>query len=174
MTKLYFGHPVSVYNTAEENELLKIIKREFPDHDILNPNQKCHQEGYKKYRDISLPKNLLENSNLRDKRGMNYYFLEVLPRVQDGIFLPFEDGMFGAGVYGEAEFIKDRNGGQIYEIGIDSAETGIYLARMGMDKRTMLSVDETRERVYGDDKNDFVDKLKAALSTGITVNWINN
>ncbi|MBT7706090.1 hypothetical protein HN747_01445, partial [archaeon] len=71
------------------------------------------------------------------------------------------------------EFIKEANGGQIYEIGIDCVGTGIYVARMKLDERRMLSVDETRERVYGDHKDDFAKKLDAALSSGITVNWIN-
>jgi|APSaa5957512622_1039677.scaffolds.fasta_scaffold101085_1 hypothetical protein len=171
--KLYFGHPVNVYGTKAEQGLLEIVAREFPNHNILNPNQPCHQEGYKKYRELSIPQDVLEKSNLTDKRGMNYYFLEVLPGVQDGAFLSFEDGMFGAGVYGESEFIKEANGGQIYEIGIDCVGTGIYVARMKLDERRMLSVDETRERVYGDHKDDFAKKLDAALSSGITVNWIN-
>jgi hypothetical protein len=60
-----------------------------------------------------------------------------------GIFLPFEDGMFGAGVYGEAEFIVDDSK-LIYEI--DFAGN---IERMFLDSTRKLSVPETRERVYG-------------------------
>jgi len=100
--KIYFGHPITIYNTTKESELIERIQKMFGWFEVENPNQKHHQEGYKRYKD-------------KGERGMNYFFQKVLPNMEAGIFLPFEDGMFGSEVYEEAEFIY-KNGKQIHEI----------------------------------------------------------
>jgi len=93
--RLYFGHPVNAYDTELEKSLLKTISDIFPQWHIENPNQKHHADGYKHYVDSG-------------QRGMEYYYREVLPECHGGIFLPFRDGKFGAGVFGEAKFLADR------------------------------------------------------------------
>jgi hypothetical protein len=127
--KIYFGHSVNVYGTPDEERLIKIIEEYFPQFEVENPNQLHHQEGYQRWRGIT--------------KGMDYYFKEVLPQMESGIFLPFEDGMLGAGVYGEAEFIAN-DGKLIYEIDFVG-----NIERMFLDSTRKLSVSETRERVYG-------------------------
>lgn len=127
--KMYFGHPVNVYNTHQEVQLVDIIKRAFPQYAIENPNQLRHQQGYQRFKK--------EQGN-----GMQYYFTQVLPNMAAGIFLPFEDDMFGAGVYGEAKFLAEHNK-PIWEISFDG---GISILKLS-DSRA-LSIEETRKRVY--------------------------
>ena len=127
---IYFGHPVNFYNTDKEEELVAIIEEEMPGYDIENPNQPKHQEGYQSFK--------------REKgNGMKYYFEEVLPDMDAGIFLSFEDKMFGAGVYGEAENIFHQ-GKPIFEI-----TTKGSINPMTLDRSRFLSIEDTRKRVYG-------------------------
>ena len=129
MNNIYFAHPVNTYNTELETELLDIIAEHFPDYDIENPNQKKHEEGYQAFK--------------RDHgSGMEYYFTQVLPNMDAGIFLPFEDGMFGAGVYKEAQWLQDH-GKPLYEINSAGTITDLVLS-----EERKLSVQETRSRVY--------------------------
>lgn len=125
---IYFGHPVSVYDIPLERELVKIIERELPIFQVENPNQPHHQEGYQRY--------------TKQGRGMDYFFQEVLPATAAGVFLAFEDGKFGAGVFGEAKFLHEQ-GKPIYEITLDGVVTGLEL-----DDSRALTVEETRKRVY--------------------------
>ena len=95
LKRLYFGHPINTYNTDLESELLRRISRVFPDWEIENPNQKCHQEGYAHW-------------NKTTGNGMNYFTERVLPSCHGGIFLPFRDGSWGTGVFKEAKFYTDK------------------------------------------------------------------
>ncbi len=128
---IYFGHPVNFYNTEKESELIQKIQLEFPGAEIENPNQVKHQEGYKRYKGKDGKGN-----------GMDYFFKEVLPPMTKGVFLPFEDGKFGAGVFKEANFM-DESGKLIYEISLEG-----IIKVMEIDLSRALSVEETRERVY--------------------------
>ena len=74
---------------------------------------------------------------------MNYYFDVVLPEMKAGIFLPFQDGMFGVGVFGEAEFLK-KQGKLLWLIDWDKNISRIRK----LDSSKKLSVEETCERVY--------------------------
>jgi hypothetical protein len=127
--KIYFGHPIDTYNTAKECILIECIEKYFPEYDIENPNQFHHQQNYYKYK--------LEKGN-----GMLYYFSEVLPKMMAGVFLPFKDDMFGAGVYGEANFLYQQNK-PIFEIN----RKGI-IKTLILDSKRSLSIEETRKRVY--------------------------
>jgi len=95
LKRLYFGHPVNTYNTDLESQLLQRISESFPDWEIENPNQKCHQEGYAHWKETT-------------GNGMDYFTKQVLPSCQGGVFLPFRDGAWGAGVYKEAKFYADQ------------------------------------------------------------------
>ncbi|MBT4322201.1 hypothetical protein HOD53_03380 [Candidatus Woesearchaeota archaeon] len=130
MAKMYFGHPVNTYGTEQESELVEKIKKVFPGHEVENPNQPHHEEGY-------------QARKSRGERGRDYYFKDVLPNMDAGTFLPFEDDMLGAGVYGEAEFLADA-GKPIYEISI-----GGVITRLELDESRRLSVEETRKRIRG-------------------------
>lgn len=128
---LYFGHPVNTYNTELERALLKEINEKFRSVDIENPNQPHHQENYRRWKE--------EFGN-----GMNYYYQRVLPNCWGGIFLPFRNGDWGAGVYGEAEFFfklkcliwKIEDTGENFEI--------TPITRLNLEKK--LSIEETRVR----------------------------
>jgi len=130
--RIYFGHPVNFYNTEKESELIQKIQTRFPGAEIENPNHVKHQEGYKRYKGEDGKGN-----------GMDYFFKEVLPPMIKGVFLPFEDGKFGAGVFKEANFMAE-SGKLIYEISLEGV-----ISEMKIDSSRMLSVEETRERVYG-------------------------
>lgn len=131
--RIYFGHPISFYDIPKEDELVKCLEREFPSLAVENPNQPQHQAGYKRFQETK-------------GRGMLYFFEEVLPAMAAGAFLTFEDGKFGAGVWGEAEFLHQQ-GKPIYEMNIEGR-----IATMTLDVSRMLSVDETRSRVYDKDR----------------------
>ena len=127
---VYFGHPINFYNTAKEAELIEIIQKEFPGFDIENPNQTHHTRNYLEWK--------------KEKgSGMAYFFDIVLPGCEKGVFMSFEDGMFGAGVFGEAEAMQ-RMERPIYELNV----RGIIIPML-IDYSRKLSIEETRERVYG-------------------------
>lgn len=126
--RLYFGHPVNVYNTELERSLLWVIRENFPSWEIENPNQQKHDEGYARYKK--------ESGN-----GMEYFFKKVLPECGVGVFLPFRDLKYGAGVFKEAEFLAKRNF-PIWEITED-----FLLVRVELKNMKVLSVEETRVRV---------------------------
>lgn len=127
--RIYFGHPVNFYNTEKEKELIERIKKAFPGTEIENPNQPHHKKGYQRYK-----------KGAGD--GMDYFFKEVLPLCQKGVFMSFEDGNFGAGVFGEAELMK-ASGKLIHEINLEG-----IIKNMILDYSRALSVEETRKRVY--------------------------
>lgn len=131
---VYFGHPVNFYNTPDESRLVERIQAYFPNGQIENPNQPKHDEGYKKWK-------------LEKGSGMKYFFEEVLPQMEVGVFLPFEDGFFGAGVYGEAEHLNKVLGRKIFEISLEGK-----VRSMSLDPARCLSVEETRKRIYGEKK----------------------
>jgi len=126
--RLYFGHPINVYSTALEAALLARIAAAFPDWEVENPNQKKHDEGYERYK-------------RETGRPMDYYTIEVLPSCHGGVFLPFRDGAWGAGVYKEAEAIAAR-GCPIWTITADGDVRATDLAKV-----RVLTVPETRERI---------------------------
>ena len=128
---LYFGHPVNVYGTSLEEGLLAEIGEAFAGWDILNPSGPEHEEGYQRYK-------------REGKRGMQYFFQEVLPNCEGGIFLPFLDGMFGKGVAGEAEWLLERNK-PVWTISV-ARECSITRQLLFPENR-ILSVEETRERI---------------------------
>ena len=71
---------------------------------------------------------------------MLYYYQEVLPLCQAGIFLPFRDGKWGAGVFGEAEFFL-KKGQLVYQITHLGAVTPI----IDLEEIHPISIAETRQ-----------------------------
>ena len=130
--KIYFGHPVNVYDTKLESNLLKMIESYFPEYEIENPNQPHHAKGYQEWKE-------------QTGKGMDYYFKKVLPSCIAGVFLPFRDGAWGIGVFGEAKFLAD-NRHRIWTInhrGIISLAT--------LEKVQVLSIVETVARIRTSD-----------------------
>lgn len=111
-----------MYDTKLENFLLDIIREEFPTWEIENPNQKHHDAGYK-------------------RAGMTYFFREVLPHCDGGIFLSFRDGTWSAGVFAEAERLQAL-GCPIWEI---DHLGNLWTANL--DRIPVLSVEETRHHI---------------------------
>ena len=69
---------------------------------------------------------------------------QCLPKCSAGAFVPFADGKWGAGVFGEAKFLKDR-GCPIFQFGgLRFGATRISIRTM---KKNLLSIEETRERI---------------------------
>src|SRR3989344_7621915 len=129
MAKIYFGHPINTYDSDLEKDLLAKIQKTFPGWWIINPNQEHHQKAYQEWKD-------------KYGSGMNYYYEEVLPWCNSGIFLPFRDGKWGAGVFGEAQFLDQKNK-PIYQITHD-----MIILRIGnLSRIPALSVEETRIRI---------------------------
>ena len=107
--KIYFAHPVNIYNTAIENAFIALITHELCNGDpmaiemaIENPNQPHHQVGYTNFAQR------LKESGLNHK-GMNYFFEEVLPYCAGCVAVPFLDSRFGLGVAGELRWFVERN-----------------------------------------------------------------
>ncbi len=126
---MYFGHPINFYNTPKEADLVRIIEARFPEYALENPNQRHHQQGYVDWK-------------AQKGNGMQYYFQIVLPKMDAGIFLCFEDRMFGFGVFGEAEFIAQR-GNPIWEIDVEG-----NITTMRLDTNRLLTIEETKKRIY--------------------------
>ena len=128
--RIYFGHPINTYNSELEQSLIIAIERYFSaqEHQIENPNQACHQEGYQRYRE-------------QQGNGMQYFTCEVLPQMNVGVFLAFEDGALGSGVWKEAIFLQQQ-GSTIYEIDREG-----NIAELDLDESRKLSVEETRLQV---------------------------
>ena len=131
MRRLYFGHPINVYDTPLEWHLIGAIvaSTEFLGWEIENPNQPKHEAGYK-------------------RTGMSYYFEAVLPTCRGGVFLPFRDGRWGQGVFGEMKWFHDH-GHPIWQI----THLGhVDRLRTLPAPATILSVEETRARIRTADR----------------------
>lgn len=139
--RVYFGHPINTYNTELEKFLLQKISEAFQGWEIENPNQPHHQEGYQYWKETT-------------GNGMDYFYKEVLPYCQAGIFLPFRDGKWGAGVFGEAKFIEKARLPldciwRIWRITTDGAITLIE----NIKSVPVLSIEETRQRIRDENGN---------------------
>ncbi|MCK9351277.1 MAG: hypothetical protein WCT49_04445 [Candidatus Paceibacterota bacterium] len=128
MKKLYFAHPINTYGTELEKELLVKITDAFPDWEIENPNQEKYRLGYEAW--------VKEHG-----RGMEYFYRQVLPGCAGCIVLPFRDGMWGAGVFGEARRFNEC----ACPLWIITFDGNIKTA--GIDPSLALSVKETVERI---------------------------
>ena len=128
MQRMYFGRPINTYDEPISTRLIQKILEEFPGWEIEDPNQPCHQDGYKEY-------------VKRTGKGMDYYYIEVLPNCDGGVFLPFPDGSWGAGVYGEASFLQAHHR-PVYQITPSGIITPAELSRV-----RALTIDETRARI---------------------------
>lgn len=127
--KIYFGHPINIYNTELESRLLVQISDYFPGWFIENPNKPEHQEGYGRWKE-------------QYGNGMDYYYAVVLPTCSAGIFLPFRDGKWGAGVFGEAQFLHKINH-PIFQITWNGEITIVG----DLGNIPVLSIEETRKRI---------------------------
>src|SRR5437879_2125387 len=130
--KLYFAHPVNVYGTPLEDDLIAAIGR-LLDCEVECPNQPHHAEGYQ-------------------HAGMSYFYDEILPGCDGCVVLPFPDGKLGRGVAGEAKWFLER-GLPVHIVGtiplICARDLTEFEAEhlLSLDSLLVLSVDETRQRI---------------------------
>ncbi len=157
--KLYVGRPINLYlfekDKIKDKEFIKFVRKEFPNYDIEDPNQKKHSKGYLKYKS----KIGEEYLGRQITSGMDYYFFEVLPFVDAGLFLPFRDGMFGKGVFTEALNLHS-NGKKIFEANFNWEDSKDLISfPLKIDYKRCLTIEETRSRIYTD--GDFKKGLKS-------------
>jgi hypothetical protein len=127
---LYFGHPVNTYGTSLENRLIQLILERFEGAIIENPNMPEHQKGYEEWK-------------ATHDNGMAYFTEIVLPRCIGGVFLPFRDGAWGAGVHKEALWFAAR-GLPVWSIDTD----GVIIHFLPSDSNLkVLTPEETRLRI---------------------------
>jgi len=95
MKFLYFGHSRLFYDTDEEKKALVIIRENFPNHRILNPNTQKHQDGCRKI--------------MKEQPGTEMeYFINLTKMCEIGIFLPKSRRMWTPGSATEAKrMMKD-------------------------------------------------------------------
>ncbi|MBI2122361.1 MAG: hypothetical protein HYT98_04550 [Candidatus Sungbacteria bacterium] len=130
--KLYFGQPLAAYNSKTVERLLPVIQSNFPGWHIENPNQPKHDEGVKRWQ-------------AKTGNAMDYYFQEILPTMSGGIFLPFPDGAWSAGAYGEAVRLEEL-GMPLLKVTPNGAIEQTTTEKMRLWDGGVLSVRQTRER----------------------------
>ncbi|HEY4486660.1 MAG TPA: hypothetical protein VJB70_02925 [Candidatus Paceibacterota bacterium] len=155
--RLYFAHPVNVYDTELERNIVAYLEKAFDpgpegiSWEIENPNQPHHQVGYADW------KKRLENDPTK-QGGMSYYFDVVLPECHGCVALSFLDGKFGMGVAGEVKFFVDR-GLPVFEVrsgpscgsptftmwSFNGKEKELFAM---LDPSLVLSIEETRARTW--------------------------
>lgn len=99
-SSFYFAHPINVYNTPLEDDIVSLITQRLPGTVVENPNQLHHRKGYEEWKKRS--------EDARTGAGMGYFFEVVLPACNGCVALPFLDGKVGAGVAGEIAFFIKR------------------------------------------------------------------
>lgn len=94
MKYLYFGHSRMLYGTKEEKLAFKLLKKLFPDYEIIDPSLEEHQ------------------INCRKTLGVNYkpgkeigYFLKLTDLAEFGCFLQYYPKTWSAGSATEVRYM---------------------------------------------------------------------
>ena len=121
--RIYYAHSLSLYGTEQEKRDVKLL--EDLGFEVENPNQKCHQEGYKAYT-LKFP----------DQSPM-IYFTDLVLTCDALAFRAFVDFKIGGGVFKEAMAAK-KAGKPVIELptllpyrGMERKETVQYLQELG-------------------------------------------
>ncbi len=130
---MYFAHPINVYGTPLEADLVAALAARFPEWEIVNPGSPEIQGAFQVHWDAH-----------RDRTEMNYFYDVLLPTCQGGVLLAFRDLRIGAGAFGETVWLRQRRF-PTWEIFPDRA----IIALSDLDGRRRLSIDETRARIAG-------------------------
>lgn len=93
--KLYFAHPVNVYNTPIENAMLALLAHCFPEDKIINPNTPEGQKAYTEAKAAS-------GGTHADHKGMDVFY-KMLESLDGCVSMPFLDCRMGLGVAGETQ-----------------------------------------------------------------------
>jgi len=133
--RLYFGHPINAYGTPLQKELIARIEAAFPGWELFSPDAPEHDAAYQEYAKTRVDAD-------GKPTGMGYFFEVVLPKCRGGVFLPFRDGMFGKGVFGEAAWLHERKF-PVWEI----TPAGLIVPLAHLDPARCLTREATRERI---------------------------
>jgi hypothetical protein len=87
---IYYAHCICIYDTEQEKRDIAIIKRLFPNVEILNPNNPEVPEHYK-------------------RKGMEYFRELIQEKCSILIFRALPNGRIPAGVAKEIEYAKEYN-----------------------------------------------------------------
>lgn len=128
--KIYFAHPINTYETPVDEKCIQIIKDNLGEQ-IINPSDKLIQKTFGEYR-IAHPDTYME------------FFKELVSSCDTIVYLPFKDGMVGAGIWYEVKNVFE-NGGKIYEIDLPTDSVSEVDFPYVDGKR--LSVEDTRIRI---------------------------
>ena len=97
--RIYFAHPIPQYNSQYERLCQEQISKEFPDSEIVNPNDPAYSRGYK----------------LSGSRGMEYWH-QLAESCDILVAVPFtQNRKHGSGVYSEMVHMT-RLGKPVYEL----------------------------------------------------------
>lgn len=93
--RIYFAHPVSVYNTPLEDAMLVLTAHCFPEGEIVNPNTPEYQRAYSEAKAAS-------GGTHADHKGMDIFY-KMLESLDGCVSMPFLDRKMGLGVAGETQ-----------------------------------------------------------------------
>lgn len=136
MRKVYFAHPVSSYGTLEERWILDKLRHSSYLGEIVNPAAPEHQG------EAARIKRLHPDSAEASKAAMAY-FLGLAFGCTACVYLPFPDGMIGAGIAAEVDTFLARKA-RVFEVQIDDGNVFWLAATEALDERRCLGVEETR------------------------------
>jgi len=141
--KLYFAHPINTYaentrgtpNENLERDLLALIAKKFPHHEIVNPSDSVHADKVAELRKDDPKVNVMP------------YFTDLVASCDDLVGYPFGDDMWGAGMWAEGDVILGKGGFAWVIHPTDRRIT--FVPDIPAEMR--LSVDETRARIRNPD-----------------------
>lgn len=130
LTRVYFAHPVTTYDTALELECESFVRRYVGEVEIVNPNSVEYQREYSRTKDFK--------------------FWTDLARTCDiCVFLPFEDKLVGSGVHAEIQTFYERFGKEARVYEFDTTEQLLIFRQSPYfdNPRRVLSIQATRDRI---------------------------
>ena len=137
--KIYFAHPINTYGTEGEATIVNAL--ESTGYKVVNPNSeqcKSRISGFRaEYNDKAISSPVVMG-----------YFVGICDGCDGSAFLAFEDGKIGAGVAKEIKSFFDR-GAPVFEVALGKDGETVRMEQMKeYPADRILSVDETRARVY--------------------------
>ena len=141
---LYFAHPINMYHTPLEETLLRLLTQKWKGDTIINPSDKVHEDEVRKLKAADPKTNVMP------------YFLKLAKTAKNLVVLPFTDGMWGTGVFDEAESVLDLRAGKYVwvidhnEVAAGKLDPTIRFVPV-LKPELRLSIEETRARIRNPD-----------------------
>lgn len=137
--KVYFAHPINTYNTEAESTIVMAL--EATGYKVVNPNSQQCRSRVSDFR-------AEYNDKAISSPAVMGYFVGVCDGCDGGIFWAFEDGKIGAGVAKEIKSFFDRDAPVLEVMLAKDGETVQIEQVKEYPADRVLSVEETRARVY--------------------------